>query len=625
MPPSAVSSSSDVNKPVASVVRVFGESRFHTDGDVIALAFCADGTLWSLDEPGVLRQWNEAGQQLTYHFLSDLETLWCFGPDARLLASASDDLAIWQVAAGRVIRALSQPSWVTALAFRGDSRLVATGHDDGIVRLWSVGQEQLLREFAHHERPISALAFSPQGNRLASAGEDKIVYIWDLESDEPLGTLVGHTDRIHALAWHPQGQRLVSGGWDTTARFWDTTTFEQVLLLNYHAPQVMALAFSPDGQFLASADSQDVIYLWDFTQSRPAARLESIQGQLLCLAFSPNGHRLASAGTGRVIHLADLRQLPSPSRKASRLAPARTSLQPQGMRLALSPDGARLASSEGPVLQVWDTTSNQALWQAEEKAVLRSLAYSPDAHWIAGGSDNASIRLWDAANQQLRATLTHYQQPDSVTALAFAPDSKTLAAASATGMAVWLWDVAHQEPVLLIPDALDGCTIEALAFHPLGGLLAVGGIDWLATGGSDGAVSVWDVAERCEVATFPGGTMSIAFHPSGRYLASTSLVKSICVWDVEGRQLMTEWTAGEENVTCLAYSPDGRWLASGGEDQTLRLWDAATGKLVSSAELNTHIQVLIFSRNSRFLFTGNGNRTCYQLDVQRLLREAAQC
>ena len=45
-------------------------------------------------------------------------------------------------------------------------------------------------------------------------------------------------------------------------------------------------------------------------------------------------------------------------------------------------------------------------------------------------------------------------------------------------MAVWLWNVEAAEQTLLIPDALDGCVIHALAFpHPEGRLLAVGGID----------------------------------------------------------------------------------------------------------------------------------------------------
>ncbi len=80
-----------------------------------------------------------------------------------------------------------------------------------------------------------------------------------------------------------------------------------------------------------------------------------------------------------------------------------------------------------------------------------------------------------------------------MTALIFAPNAPVLASASALGCDVWLWNAESGEPTLLIPDAIDGCSVEALAFGPRGDILAAGGVDWMATGGSDGAVHVWDL------------------------------------------------------------------------------------------------------------------------------------
>src|SRR5207253_1855923 len=143
-----------------------------------------------------------------------------------------------------------------------------------------------------------------------------------------------------------------------------------------------------------------------------------------------------------------------------------------GASLALHPDGTRLASTQGTVLQVWDAQSAQVLLESEEKTVLQSLAYAPDGRLIAGGCGDATIRLWDAATGKIQKTLADEDQLTPVTALAFALDSKTLASAGATGMEVWLWNVDSGEPCLLIPDALGGCAIESLAFHPQGRLLA---------------------------------------------------------------------------------------------------------------------------------------------------------
>ena len=61
----------------------------------------------SIDEAGVLRHWAADGQLLARHFLSDLETLWCFSPGAKLLASGNDDLLLWDVADGQLVNRIA--------------------------------------------------------------------------------------------------------------------------------------------------------------------------------------------------------------------------------------------------------------------------------------------------------------------------------------------------------------------------------------------------------------------------------------------------------------------------------------------------------------------------------------
>jgi WD40 repeat protein len=168
-------------RPSPLVHRVFGEPRFHTDGDIAAIAFAADGTLFSIDEAGLLRHWAADGKLLARHFLSDLETLWCFSPNAKVLASGNDDLILWDVATGQLLSRIEQPeesAWITAMAFSPDGATVATGHDDGKVRFWGVASPKFLGQIqAHPEKPlkkaVSAISFSPNQQFVATAGEDR--------------------------------------------------------------------------------------------------------------------------------------------------------------------------------------------------------------------------------------------------------------------------------------------------------------------------------------------------------------------------------------------------------------------------------------------------------------------
>ncbi len=602
--------STTVPPSVLKASHVFGDPQLHTDGDLLALTFARDGSLWSVDEPGVLRHWDTtSGRQIEWHWLSDMETCWCFSPDARVLASASNDLTFWDTSSGQVLTAVPQPSWVTALAFAPDPAFLATGHDDGAVRLWDAAGHHLVREFRLHKSPVSAVMFSADGSRLASAGEDRLIGVWNVADGQLQGKLSGHTDRIPALAWHPGGKALVSAGWDTTARIWDANTLDPLLLLNTHDNQVTALAFNKDGSLLATGDSALKVRVWTFATNKEMHVLTGPQAEIRALVFSADSKRLAATGD-RVIHVWDAQSGKELAGGGERILSVPT--------LALSSDGGRLAANGGgSAPRLWSIGKPASIALAEPE-VVHGLAFSPDGRWLVGAAEK-HVRVWDAATGEAKAV---FDGPEElITCVAVSPDASTVASASNTGLAVWLWRLSDGEPILLIPDALDGCTVEALAFHPKGQLLAVAGIDWLATGGSDGAVCLWNIAERCEVATFADGSTAVAFHPTGDRLVSAALDQSLTIWDVNKdvnkQEPLAELIGHDAKVNGVAYGPGGRWLVSGGDDRTLRVW-SEDGDELAVFELDTQIKAVAFSRDGKFLYTANGNTTCSQFDVKNL-------
>lgn len=598
----------------AVVSRTFGDPRFHTDAEISAVAFAPDGSVWSVDESGLLRHWSAEGKCLSRAFLSDLETLWAFSGDTSLLASGNDDLLLWNTAEGQLLARIPQPTWVTAVAFSPDGRTVASGHDDGSVRFWDVRSQRLVGDIPAHPKAVSAIAFTPDGDRIATAGEDRVVRLWDAISHKAIGELVSHTDRVPSLTWNADGSILVSAGWDTSARVWKPgESTDPLMLLNSHADQVVAAAFSPNGKLLATADSDFEIRIWaDPMTAKVRCVLRGHADDVRSLSFSPDGTKLASAGTDRVVHIWDttdgrLLAGPNPSGKHA---------------LAFIPGPTPLLASGCGRLRVWATTTGDEVPPSGETPAT-ALAASPNGRWLAVGSTvDHIVRLYDLTTPAEPPRHLEATRPP-VGSLAFSNDGQILAQTSPSDGLVWLWtpNTDRTDPELIIVEAADGCTLEAVAVHPDSNLVAVGGVDVMSTGERDGAVCVWDRTTKEKVMTFDVGVYAVAFDPQGKYLAGAGLTDRVHVWDLSTEQEVFVLEGHQERINDVAFSPDGNYVLSGGDDGTVRVWDVLTGRLVVMRELDSPVQSLAFSPDGKTLFTGNANTTCHLIEFAKLIEE----
>jgi WD40 repeat protein/tRNA A-37 threonylcarbamoyl transferase component Bud32 len=117
--------------------------------------------------------------------------------------------------------------------------------------------------------------------------------------------------------------------------------------------------------------------------------------------------------------------------------------------------------------------------------------------------------------------------------------------------------------------------VTAVAFSPDDRLLA--------SASADKKLKLWDVVSGKEVRTLDGHTdrvIGVAFSPDGRRLASAGTDRTVRLWDAAtGKQLFC-LEGHQAPVTCVAFSPDGRHIASGSEDKTVRVWDSDIGQTV---------------------------------------------
>ena len=353
------------------------------------------------------------------------------------------------------------------------------------------------------------------------------------------------------ITFSPDGTQFAIG-WKTGIWIYDAKTYQETALFTMDGT-IGSFAFSPDGKTLAGHDRNET-RLWDVATGQHKQTLNRGWGGI---TFSPDGQTLAIG-----------RELWDTSTGGQL---KRSSVDGQGGRYnsaSFSPDGKKFAGTFTSDFFLWDISTNQVLWLKGHRGTTISIAFSPDGQTIASGSDDNTIRLWDAATGQIKNILTDHR--DDVNSVVFTPDGSTLMSGS-RDKTIRVWDVATglQKQVL----TGHGASIYSVALSPDGSTLM--------SGSDDNEIYFWEVAtgERLEILRESvAGVDDLAFSPDNTIIAS-ELGRDILLWDIATGVQKQVLTGHTKNVNSIVFSPDGVVLASGSSDDTVRVWDVATGQI----------------------------------------------
>ena len=622
------------------------------------------------------------------HTLAILEVRW--SPDDKLLltySAADGRLLVWQMPEAKLISSSvdstarvkdSTKRALRAFDWSHDSRLIATGNENGTAQIWEAQTGRLLWSTRIATEYVTGVGFSPDSKLLAALAspedENQKVVLLDPSTGHVIKELDAGKRRFLTyshdaqLAFSEDNKQLVVGSTSGVVTRWDLTTGSvlSTQTLEFCKPDrriPRSFAYSKD-LTLAMARCGSNTYVIDTNTGSIVRQTSTSVDFAQAIVLSRDNQLLAldDSLTMKLLNLNNGEEVVVDSKL------------PISCGCDFSKDNSLFAFQEyfhSDIVRVIDLKSKQMVARLEaHPGKIKSLAFSPNGNALASGSKDRIVRVWDAQTGSLRQALAGHT--DAIRVVAFTPDGKLLASADDKNLKVWEVDTGK-----LLRTIDDIKEVSSIAFSPDGKLMVTaseeavglwdastwtklrafkteephrhGNIEYccgstalaarfdalgesIISGHEDGTIKVWNpkpvnplptpYTELVFVVKTSEKNESFAWSPNEKFVVvNEGGSEAPAIWNWSTRKPIRRLSSEANYITQMIFSPDSRLIATSDVGGQIALWDAGTGKLVREFDGGiSGYDAIAFSPDGTRLASGGTNQNIIMWDVKTGVR-----
>ena len=261
--------------------------------------------------------------------------------------------------------------------------------------------------------------------------------------------------------------------------------------------------------------------------------------------------------------------------------------------VAFSTDGEHLLSSGDGNVEVWrvEDAKKIATMEVTRGDDVQCLAVSKDGRWIAAGTDEGEVYVWDAETRE--QVWSHREDTRDINAVDFSSDSTRLVSGSDNTKAA-VFDIATRKRVQTLDHQR---RVFAAKYSPQG--------DRIATGTND-SIRVWDSNDghllmTIKVGVTPYFNTGLLWSDNHLFTISDSKIKQL---EASTESAISEWPVPNGNRrSCIALPKHGKFIACASQ-RTATFWDTTTHTQFSLIEHTQDIHSVTISPDDRFIAIG---------------------